>query len=503
MHQSIVTEKIIEPTFEKSAYTYLIKRIQKCFYKLEEYLDTVETIDEDEIPGIFIQRINTVLNELSDKRNIETVKPQIEKILFQAITIAKVSDKSHNLDIISSSKQVLKAIQDIEETINENDSFFKYDYISSLLSILERRVNSSILYLIYKVFSDPFCVIKQLLQKCGDLINIPKRNPNDLLKMTSELDNSTDILIQIGIFAISCCSNTEDVTPLKCCLSSLELLDSDLVPAITKFYLDPTSCTKKSFLKLLINHWISEILNLQKILHKIIDPSTYAQTVLEASINILQEIRQGNTTSYMESFNHFLNGLNYFSKYVNEVFMGKAIKECKLSSVITQLNQGLKECNACLIFFKKENIAESSGIVEKMLKRCEIVIKHLKSIQFSICELMNINNAMDPDNVSHILSKTKHSLNLTREDYDIKNDDLDYLFSANKIQFSFYNIPENKALKTFCNLKNLVNVDETNIGNTIMDLTNILDNFIETLDPEKDIQIANSIWEETNINIEK
>jgi len=57
----------------------------------------------------------------------------------------------------------------------------------------------------------------------------------------------------------------------------LELLDSDLVPAIIEFYLDPTSIVKKSFLKLLINHWVCEICEMKNYLDKIIDPFAFTQ----------------------------------------------------------------------------------------------------------------------------------------------------------------------------------------------------------------------------------
>lgn len=68
-----------------------------------------------------------------------------------------------------------------------------------------------------------------------------------------------------------------DIIPLKCCISSLELLDSDMVPTIIEFYLDPTSIVKKTFLKILVNHWVNEICVMQNILDKIIDPFAFTQ----------------------------------------------------------------------------------------------------------------------------------------------------------------------------------------------------------------------------------
>jgi len=66
----------------------------------------IESTDVDEHPGKFIDQMNIVLNALNNRDNFEFIKPNINKILFQAITIAKVADKIDNLEITSSTKQV-------------------------------------------------------------------------------------------------------------------------------------------------------------------------------------------------------------------------------------------------------------------------------------------------------------------------------------------------------------------------------------------------------------
>jgi len=52
-----------------------------------------------------------------------------------------------------------------------------------------------------------------------------------------------------------------------------------MVPAIIEFYLDPTSLVKKTFLKLLINHWVCEICEIQNLLDKIVDPFAFIQVI--------------------------------------------------------------------------------------------------------------------------------------------------------------------------------------------------------------------------------
>lgn len=66
----------------------------------------INLTDIDEHPGKFIDQMNIVLNALNNRDNFELIKPNIDTILFQAITIAKVADTVDNLEITSSSKHV-------------------------------------------------------------------------------------------------------------------------------------------------------------------------------------------------------------------------------------------------------------------------------------------------------------------------------------------------------------------------------------------------------------
>lgn len=53
----------------------------------------------------------------------------------------------------------------------------------------------------------------------------------------------------------------------------------------------------------------------------------------------------------------------------------------------------LKEYNACLIFNQKQNLDYNKEFIdEKLLKRCEIVIKYLKNIQTSMSIILEDQN---------------------------------------------------------------------------------------------------------------
>ncbi|XP_025409081.1 serendipity locus protein alpha isoform X2 [Sipha flava] len=506
IYETAITDLNTVLNFEKILSKYLIKRIQKCFYKLEDYLEMLDLTDVDEHPGIFIDRMNIVLNGLNNRNSLSLIKPNIDKILFQAITIAKVSDEMDNLEITSSCKHVIKAVQYFEKIdINETDSFFQFDYLSSSLSILERRTNTAVLNLILKIFNDPFFTIKKLIRKCGNSTDIQSRNSSDLSILVSDLDKSTDLLIQIGLFSVACCKNDEYIISLKCCISSLELLDSDIVPAIIEFYLDPTSIVKKTFLKLLIKHWVCEICEIQNLLNKIVDPFAFTQTTIETSMNIIDSLHESDSKTKIDLYVKLLNGFINFTQYIEKIFDSEILKENAFSKIYGQFNEALKEYNACLIFTQKNNLDKNEELIKKkLLKRCEIVLKYLKNIQTSMSNILDDKNWSKSENTYYILSKTKQeSIFLEQNDNLEDNFDLNMIFSTvHQIQKSFYNKSVHKSSKTFYTQNySSTNVNETMYENTAtMDLTNILDNFIETFNPSISKTTA-TIWEEICIDI--
>ncbi|XP_022181652.1 serendipity locus protein alpha [Myzus persicae] len=506
LYETTISEQNTVLNFEKVLSKYIIKRIQKCFYKLEECLEMIDFTDVDEYPGKFIDQMNIVLNVLNNRDNYELIKPNINTILFQAITIAKVADKIDNLEITSSSKHVLKAIQQFEEiNINETDNFFRFDYLSSSLSILERRINTSVLHLIFKIFNDPFVIIKKLVKKCADSVDIQLRNSSDLSNMISDLDKYTDVLIQVGLFSVACCKNDEYVIPLKSCISSLELLDSDMVPAIIEFYLDPTSLVKKTFLKLLVNHWVCEICEIQNLLDKIVDPFAFIQTTIETSMNIIDTIHKSDPSTNMDLYVYFLNGMINFSKFIEKIFAKALFENEELSTTYEQYKNAVKEYNACLIYNQKTNHSYNDLTKNKLLKRCAIVNKYLKNIQTIISDILDDKSLSELENTYYILSKTKQSSpSLLQNDNLDNNDDLKLLLTTIQAQKSFYNKSERKTSKKLCDqdYNCLTSANETTYDNIVtMDLTKILDNFIlESFDINKDNKNTVNIWEEIGID---
>lgn len=51
--------------------------------------------------------------------------------------------------------------------------------------------------------------MKKLIKKCGNSVDLRLRTKSDLSSLICDLDQSTDELIQIGLFSVACCKNDE------------------------------------------------------------------------------------------------------------------------------------------------------------------------------------------------------------------------------------------------------------------------------------------------------
>lgn len=73
------------------------------------------------------------------------------------------------------------------------------------------------------------------------------------------------LLLSAGIFS------------MRCCIASLESLEDTLVPALIAFYTDSANQSKRLLLKTLSNHWSDEIVQLETLLHRVIDTAAMSK----------------------------------------------------------------------------------------------------------------------------------------------------------------------------------------------------------------------------------
>lgn len=80
-------------------------------------------------------------------------------------------------------------------------------------------------------------------------------------------------------------------------LASLESLESELVPALTSLYMEPSTvaCLHAN---LLVEHWLQEVRNLKNSVCFIIDPAAFGQVYMLLSTVILLCLSVGSKKMY-------------------------------------------------------------------------------------------------------------------------------------------------------------------------------------------------------------
>ncbi|GLV44179.1 Spitting Image [Carabus blaptoides fortunei] len=269
---------------------FLIKRFIYCFDGIKKCLN--DDICQEPSPG-FIQWMDTALSLVSAMdaseyvtENMEKTKSGIEEVLCHAMSIAQISSAEDCKKIKAGIQSVLHELNQLNSEytkLEQNPSLCNLyiDLVSDKLCSLERKVNTAVLNISLQVFSTLIAPLKKLQQVCEDAeTSILNRSEDDLDELVTALDMHVDCLIQVGLFAIACSTNTNIVSKIRSNLASLESLESELVPALTSLYMEPSTvaCLHAN---LFIEHWQQEVRKLKNSVCFIIDPVAFGQVVYE------------------------------------------------------------------------------------------------------------------------------------------------------------------------------------------------------------------------------
>ncbi|KAJ8984224.1 hypothetical protein NQ317_007456, partial [Molorchus minor] len=273
------------------------RRITWCLDGIQETLTTNKSILDPS--GNFIRWMDSALDsiakiELDKDKDIllgicNDTRVLFEEVLSHAMSIAQVALEEDCKIIRGSSQTVLDSLDSLTKEINKinlNPSMVNLfvDVCTDKLCILERRVNTAVLRLSLKVFSEYTVALEAIHDFC--FIEENQGNTEELDLLVADFDLHVDRIMQIGLFAVSCStcrglSFDSDMLGIKIrsCLASLEALECELVPAFTAVLLDP-SVPNINLALLLKRHWIQQANILRQLIYVIIDPFAFCQVVI-------------------------------------------------------------------------------------------------------------------------------------------------------------------------------------------------------------------------------
>ncbi|CAH1106109.1 unnamed protein product [Psylliodes chrysocephalus] len=330
---------------------------------------------------IAIEKINLIdfVNVEQASMDFNETKKIFEEVLSHAMSLAQVTLEEEYKMIRGSSQTVLDALGSLSKEMNKikpNTAMLNLfvDTCKNKLCALEHKVNTAVLKLSLKVFSEYTLPLEAIHNFCFDKTN--KGDQEKLDELIVEFDLHVDRLLQIGLFAISCSSCPNNCSKIRSSMASLEALETELVPAFTSVLLD-FNLSNSHLALLLKDHWINQAQILQRLIYLIIDPSAFCEVIFEENKLLIDEM--------LDTFKvHFILNENCFKKFMRQSnilmdFMTIILEEEQeiniedVKGVLTEFKYVLHEVQSAY-----DILPQKKTSYMRILKRCKILLKSIK-----------------------------------------------------------------------------------------------------------------------------
>ncbi|XP_076677393.1 spitting Image [Andrena cerasifolii] len=394
---------------------YVCERLCFCLKMIIDVLDVPDPLPEDEITETenhFVYRMDLVLDILLEMPNkyqenqiseFNQLWLRIEDVFSSAMAIAQVCKPCNFKAITGTCQSIILEYENLkfQLTSESSDSALNNLFMNSLndsLYRLERKINVSVLNLVMEVFSDPFNALRKLVTICGNSLSAKKRSKTDLTNAIEDFDQIIDKSMQIGLFAIASCKDRNRINHIRNSLASLESLETELISAITTFYLHPESKEMRANVKLLTAQWQLEVNKLHDAINLIMDSAAYCEVVLDdlqERISIMSNCldnREPVTQTQVQSV--VLRSLSLsrqISTTINDI--GSDIIERQTIMMIRELKAAIFEADAASKSLLTDNATEPQQL--RVIKRCELIMNVVGRLHPALIAIMNNTSLMN------------------------------------------------------------------------------------------------------------
>ncbi|XP_070158470.1 uncharacterized protein Spt isoform X1 [Polyergus mexicanus] len=388
---------------------YICERICTCCEMILNLLNGSNPSLEEEAfekENHFVYRMDLALDiilEMSSKTHQEQLSEcaelwlRLEDVFSHAMAITQVC-QLYNFEAITGSCQsiVMEYEKLKQQLLSETpdtalNNLFMHTLTDALYR-LERKVNVAILTLAMEVFSNPYAALRKLVMTCGNSLSAKTRSKNDLKNLVEDFDQLFDQTMQIGIFAIACCKDMNRNNKIRNCLAGFESLETELISAITSFYLHPDNKEMRSSVKLLTTQWQREMNKFQTAVNFIINSAAFCEIVMDSLQERITEIsdyldnRQPVTQLHVQGIVQRASALSsQVTTIVNDI--GTENIDRRTIMMTRELKAAIFEANKAAKTLLIENATEPQQL--RVIKRCELILNVVQRLQPALSMIMN------------------------------------------------------------------------------------------------------------------
>ncbi|KAK6635741.1 hypothetical protein RUM44_000995 [Polyplax serrata] len=431
---------------------FALQMIMKCINKIMSDIHSNGNLQATDCGQEFITLMEFCLNKLNEvardgtdliekiEEAVATMKPMIDDIICYAMSVSQVTGSDNDRSgILNASLKVIREFEDLKNMFDNIDIYqvkLNSRSVGESLCNLERQVNTAVLRLVLEVFTGINCPLKNIVNKCKTDIQKDNKVTEDLNVLISEFDKEMDKIMQIGLFAISCTSDSSRILRIQSCLASLESLETELIPVLTTLYIDCNAKNKSNFQQL-IDLWLEEMTELKNLIDSILDPAGFCD-IVNSQINLLMvNLKEtlNNNPCLGKAKPILFKIIRYSKKLIKTLrknFEDESVSN-ETEEYLKKFQIAVQECEAMDKLLDEEH-AECKDInktVNRVLKRGEFLQGELKKLSSHLfvlaCEEKLLDSETDDDLRTPIPQKNYYKLCYSAQSATENNIDMDVL----------------------------------------------------------------------------
>ncbi|XP_032674714.1 uncharacterized protein LOC116845762 isoform X2 [Odontomachus brunneus] len=388
---------------------YICGRICTCCEMILELLTGLNPSMKEEVfekENHFVYRMDLALDiilEIPNKMHQEQLSEcaelwlRLEDVFSHAMAITQVCQPYNFKAITGSCQFIVQEYEKLKQQLQSEtpdvalNTLFMHTLTDALYR-LERKVNIAVLTLVMEVFSNPYVVLKKLVTTCGSSLNAKERSKNDLNNLIEDFDQLFDQTVQIGMFAIACCKDMNRNNKIRNCLAGFESLETELISAITSFYLHPDNNEMHSSVKLLTAQWQLEMNKFQNVVNLIINSAAFCQVVLDSLqeyVTTMSDCLDNRQPVTQLQVHAIVQRASALSSQVTAVMNDIGTENIDRQTIMMtrELKAAIFEANAAAKTLLVQNATEPQQL--RVIKRCELILKVVQRLQPALSMIIN------------------------------------------------------------------------------------------------------------------
>ncbi|XP_011166140.1 uncharacterized protein LOC105200346 isoform X2 [Solenopsis invicta] len=437
---------------------YICERICTCCEMILNLLnDSNSSLEKEtcERENHFVYRMDLALDiilEIPSKTHEEQLSEcaelwsRLEDVFSHAMAITQVCQPYNFKAITGSCQSIVLEYEKLKQQLLSEvldpalNNLFMHTLTDALYR-LERKVNIAVLTLAMEVFSNPYAALKKLVMTCGNSLSAKRRSKSDLNDLIEDFDQLFDQTMQIGMFAIACYKDKNRNNKIRSCLAGFESLETELISAITSFYLHPDNKEMRSSVKLLTTQWQVEMNKFQNVVNLIINSAAFCQVVMDSlqeritTISDCLDNREPVTQLQVQGIVQRASALSsQVTAIVNDI--GTENIDRQTIMMTRELKAAIFEANAAAKTLLVENATEPQQL--RVIKRCELILNVVQRLQPALSKIINnttreksmrcqgnishgsVSNAMNFPSTVYGLPRDENSVVYIRTPYTVK-----------------------------------------------------------------------------------